>query len=455
MSFEKDGISDFVSSTRYENIPEEVNPVLKRAILDYLGVTLAGSGEPAVKIISQFTKELEVRGGATVIGGGFKTRAWLAAMVNGAMAHGLEYDDTIPLSEGYNCHPSVVLLPAVLGLAEEYQFTGKDILAAYSVGFEVEARIGSLIGKQIREAGWHPTSVLGTLGAAAASSNLLRLSSQESQTAIGIAGSLACGLTENTGTMTKSLHAGNAAKAGILAALFAQKGFSANPRILEGRFGFCGVFDGKETRDSSKLEDGLGSNWAILSPGLSFKPYPSGRASNSAIEAMLFLKEKYSLSPQIVEEITCKTNPSPFLKYHRPQNPTEAMFSLEYCLAIALIDGEASLGQFKKEKVLNPEVQAFLSKVKCVYPEKWHSGIERLAQEVTVKLRNGTEYSHKVIMPKGEPQNPMTDPELIKKFEHCAWSALSPTGVEKVSELISKFDSLINVSELTNILGSS
>lgn len=378
----------------------------------------------------------------------------MAALTNGVSGHALDYDDNIPVSEGYNCHPTVTLLPPVLALAEQYQSPCKDVLTAYVVGYEVESRIGSIIGKYNREMGWHSISTLGSMAAGAASSNILKLNVRETQAALGIAASLAGGLLENLGTMTKPLHAGNAARNGAMAAILAQSGFTANSNILEGHRGFCSVFSGRDMSNLTQLERGLGYSWSIVSPGVGFKPYPCCRATHSAIDAMLQIRNKYELNPEEVTEVTCKIDPTTaqFLQYHQPQTSLEAKFSLEYCLVIALLDGKVSLEQFNQERVLDPKVQDLVSKVKYIHPAGWPTGRERLTQEVTVKLGGNNEYSYKVSTPRGEPQNPMSGEELLEKFRDCAHVVLNSADTERVIELLLNLESLNNIAELMKIV---
>jgi 2-methylcitrate dehydratase PrpD len=449
-------IATVVSQTRYEDLPREASSTAKNAIIDYLGVALAASSiEPVARIVTELARELEAKPEAEVIGGGFKTSTSVAALTNGVIGHALDYDDTIPSSEGYNCHPTVAILPPLLALAEQHKLSGKDILAAYIVGFEVQSRIGSAIGKYSRDMGWHSTSTIGSLAAAAAASNMLKLNVQESRVALGIAASLASGLLENIGTMTKALHAGNAARNGVEAAILAQKGFTANCDILEGCDGFCSIFSGREVSDLAKLEQGLGSRWAIVTSGIGFKPYPCCRASHSAINAMLKLRKEYDFVPEEVVAVTCKIDPTTplFLKYHQPKTPLEAKFSLEYCVALAMLDEKVYLEQFSQEKVCDPKMQGLVSKIKYVHPDGWPTGSERLTQEVTVKLQDNTEYSCKVSRPRGEPQNPMSSEELLDKFRQCAHLALNSMDTERVLDLLLDLESVSNISELMGISG--
>ncbi len=238
-------IVNFIIETDYEHIPKGAIAVAKNAILDYLGVTVAGSSEPVARIIAGQVRQMGAAGEAGVVCQNFRTSCDLAAWINGAASHALDYDDTFPAPVvGYNLHPTVAVLPAVLALGEKYEVSGSDILAAYIVGIEVLFRAGASIGRYTSEVGWHPTPILGVEGAVAATAKILKLNAWQIQMALGIASSLAGGLSRNYGTMTKPLHAGSAARNGVVAALLARNGFTAIPGILEGEFSFYNMFSG-------------------------------------------------------------------------------------------------------------------------------------------------------------------------------------------------------------------
>jgi 2-methylcitrate dehydratase PrpD len=447
-------IAKFIAETEYKNIPEEARQVAKKAILDWAGVTIAGSGEPVAQIATRYAKRLSAIGEAGVIGGAFRTSAKLAAWVNGASGHALDYDDTFPDSVGYNFHPTAPVLPAVLALGERGDSPGTDVIAAYTVGIEVESRTGAAIGSYNSEAGWHPTSILGTIGAVAASANILKLNSRQAGMALGIAGSLAGGLRQNFGTMTKPLHAGNAAKNGVVAALLAQEGFTANEDIMEGNSGFCSIFSGGKVKGLGNSEQDLGENWHIVSPGISFKAYPCCRSTHSSIDASLYLRNVVGLDPNQVAEIICKTSPQhpQIARFHRPKNGNEGKFSIPYCIALALLKGKVSLEDFTDEKVADAKVQALLSKVDYLYPAEYKKSPFSLTQEVVVKLDSGAEYSHRVEVPKGDPENPMTSEELSTKLRDCARLSLPKEIIERLIETITKLERLDNVTRLMDMM---
>ena len=273
---------------------------MKRVSLDCLGAALAGYSHPIGKIITDFVKESGGSPKATVIGAGFKTSPHEAALANGTMAHALDYDDYSLVLAG---HPSVSLLPSILAIGEDRGISGKKVLTAYIVGFEIESKLGAGVNFRHYELGWHATCTLGTLGAAAACSSILGLDIEKTRMALGIAASEASGLRQNFGTMTKPFHAGLSARNGVIAALLAEKGFTADKNILEAEFGFCNLFCGKGEYDSERITSNLGNPFAIFEPGISIKPYPSCGGTHTALDAMLYLAKENDINPSDVEEI--------------------------------------------------------------------------------------------------------------------------------------------------------
>jgi len=441
-------IANFIVATGFEQIPREAVDFAKGAILDCLGVTLAGSQDSSGKIVTEYVKELGGNPEAGVIGGGFKTSAPQAALANGTMAHALDYDD---VAISWVAHPTAALLPAVLALGERGKLCGREVLAGYIIGFEVGAKLGAGIGPGHYAWGWHATVTLGTMGAAAAAAKMLRLDAPQTRMALGIATSLAGGTRQNFGTMTKPFHAGSAARNGVVAALLAKRGFTADEAILENPMGFCKLFSGGGDFDIAKATQGLGDPFDIVTPGLSMKPYPCCRFTHRCLDAILYLIKEYRPRAEDVERVECKTAEFvPQVVIHpRPKSGLEGKFSMQYCMAIALLDGEVGLGQFTDEKVLDPRAQELLKRVEYVHPE----GLTPLHPEaVTIKLKDGRELCHEVAIAKGDPGNPMGKEELAAKYRDCASFVLSAEGIQKSLDMVSHLEDLEDITELIDLL---
>jgi 2-methylcitrate dehydratase PrpD len=286
------------------------------------------------------------------------------------------------------------------------------------------------------------------MGAAAAAAKALKLGNQESRMALGIAASLANGLKENFGTMTKPLHAGNAARNGVIAATLAQRGFTANENILEAPQGFCKVLSGGVQTDLSHLGEGIGKQFNTTM-GLAMKPYPSCAGTHASIDNALYLKREYDVSAEEVEEVELRINPAvkTATLYSRPQTGTEGKFSNEYCIARALLEGEVGLKHFTDEKVKEAKAQELLQKVKWIDSTKFAMG-----SEVVVKLKDGREFSHKVDAPKGSMTSPLTWEDICIKYRDCASLVLSQKEVEHSLEIISHLEELEDTNTLMDIL---
>lgn len=456
MTTRTEQLASFIVHTDYSSIPEELVSLAKRAIVDYLGVTLAGSKlEQSAELIANYARGMGGEPEAGVIGKGFKVSAPTAALANGTIGHALDFDDAYAIHLGIPAHPSVPILPTVLALGEKYHLSGQRVLASFIIGLEVESRVGSILGQHLVRLGWHTTPIIGSIGSAAATSKILRLNILKTEHALGIASSLAGGLIQNFGTMTKPFHAGCAARNGIAAGLLAEQGFTANEHIFDVPAGFLGAFSGGRELDTTGLTNDLESSW-IVSHGIGFKPYPSCRASHCGIDAALYLRSKYQLEADKIAEVTCHASElvCKILSYHQPRTYLEAKFCLEYCVSVALMDGEVSLQHFTSENVSDPRIQRLISKVRMVPAKNEKPGNDlghELTTRLTVRLDDGREYSHEVVLPKGEPENPMSEEDLASKFRDCANLILSLETTRKCMELVFNLESVRDISEFMEI----
>lgn len=450
-------VADFVVNTGYEAMPYAAVEIAKMSIIDGIGVCLAGSQSPASRIIAGYVSEGRSKPEATVISKGFKTRASDAALVNGTMMHALDYDDC---AEAFLGHPTTVILPAVLALGESNRISGEEALLAYILGYEVGNKIGLGLGPAHYDAGWHGTATVGTLAAAVAAAKVLKLDVPKTRMAMGIAASLAAGLRQNFGTMTKPLHAGNAACNGVFAALLAQKGFTADPAILEGPFGYARVFRGAAESDPEKMTENLGDPYEIVSIPPIIKFYPSCRATAGCLDAILDLVNQHTFNTEDVVEVECRTSShTPQILIHsRPQTALEGKFSIQYCMAIAIVDKEVGLRQFTDDKVQSPRVQELIKKVRFAHPPGMgYTTADSLRGrvEVVVRLKNGTEFSRLTERAKGDPENPLTQKEMESKFLDCAQLVLSRQDAKLCWDEVSTLERIDDIATLMRVLSGS
>ena len=415
-------------------------------MLDTLGVALAGSREDVAKKVAELAC---AQGGieeATLLGRPGKLPAAEAALVNGTAAHSLDYDDVQANMRG---HPSVPLLPAVLALGEKFGASGRDVLDAFVIGFEIECKLGRAIGGPHYALGWHATSTLGTLGAAAACSRLLRLDAAQTQTALGIAASLASGVRQNFGTMTKPLHTGWAARNGVVAAALAAGGLTADARALEGENGFLRAMSGGAEIDAAAAVRDLGEPWEIISPGIAVKLYPCCYATHRAIDAAVAIRGASGAAIADAERVEVVVTPgtlSPLIR-RLPETGLEAKFSMQYCVAAALIDGDVCFGTFGEAAVARAEVRRLMACVEV--SEAGPQGQFPIEGSATVILytADAVKHSRTVETPRGDPRNPLTWEQLLTKFRDCAGLALPEERIERAVELIERWDELPDVRE--------
>ncbi len=457
-------VAEFVAGTEYASLPAELIALGKKSILDGLGLALAGSVAQSGAIVRAHLQQLECRGGsATVAGSALKVPARFAAFANGVSIHADDFDDT-QLSAakdrvyGLLTHPTAPALASALAAAEAGGgCSGKEFMAAYHAGVEVECKVAEAISPRHYEDGFHSTGTCGTLGAAATCARLRRSSPEQIAQVLGIAASQAAGLRENFGTMMKPFHAGHAAEVGVLSADLAPLGWTSAPDILEAPRGFFHAYGGGY--DPSTIVSSLGHPWTFISPGVSIKPYPSGSLTHPAMTELARLVRVHHIQPSLVERIDVGTNrnmPNALI-HHRPKTGLEAKFSMEFCLSILLLEGRAGLAQFTDVTVRRPDVQAMVGRINFyVDPEAEKAGYDKMTSILKIRLNDGRVLSGRADFAKGSPSDPMTYEEVAEKFRGCAefagWKReKAATIVARVAEL----QEMADVRELAQLLAQA
>ncbi len=374
-----------------------------------------------------------------------------AALINGTAAHALDFDD---VSNSLGGHPSAPILPALFALAELLDCTGRAFIAAYVAGFETETRIGRGVHFHHYEKGWHPTATLGVFGATAACCHLMGLDRAKTAQALAIAASLASGIKANFGTMTKPLHVGHTARSGLFAAQLAREGFTANPGALEHKQGFLMVFNGAGTFDADAILKDWGQPYDIVRPGLAAKQHPCCGSTHPAIDAMLLLRGEYGLGHDIplgkIARINSWTHPRRLAHTDRPdpQSDLDAKFSVQYCLARALMNGRIVLEDFEGEAFRDPATRAQMRHVHAApHPGAKEGGGEALGAEVRITFDDGRVIARQVGAALGRgPDNPLPPEALAGKFANCAARALPPAQVDEVQRLLLQLDEAPSLS---------
>jgi 2-methylcitrate dehydratase PrpD len=419
-------LAKFIAGLNASDIPPDVLHQAKRCLVDWLGVTLAGSADPSVAVLCAVADDLNSGSQATILGSGRGASLLVATLINGYTSHVLDYDDTYN-PERTTVHGSAPVWPVVIGLSEGRSVNGRQALAAFVAGFETEVKVALAAGPAHYEAGWHVTGTVGHFGAAAAASQILQLGPDAVANALGAAGTQAAGLKAVYGSMGKALHPGKAAMDGLIAALLADKGFTASDSILEDKRGFLNVLS--PAPDPELVTKDLGREWTLLDDG--FKPYACGSLTHPTIEGVIYLRREHDVKPDQIESIEATVNDyvSWVTANKEPTTGLEGKFSIYHCAAVAALDGSASLTQFEDERVNDSDVIEMRGRVGIVVDDS----LPKDAASVALTLIDGRRLTYEVIHNKGTPAKPMTDAELEEKFLDLAETRIGPHAAQEVA----------------------
>jgi 2-methylcitrate dehydratase PrpD len=441
-------VSDFpAGALRTGAIPAGVATDVKRAALDLLGVTLAGSVEAAGEQARSYAVSQAGVGAAAVIGGGVRLSPALAALANGTAGHALDYDD-IGLGAG---HVSVAVMPAALAVAELVGASGAEFIVAMVLGYEVAGRLTRISPDAVSgpyEYGFHKPSVYAVFGGVAACARLLGLSAPATASALGIAASSAGGLRVNFGTMTKPFHAGLANRVAVEASLLARSGFTASPVALEGRFGWFEAI-GRSEGDLAAVVDGLGDGSFAVEEGLVFKRFPCCGANHSAIDAVLRVVADHDLTPTDVASIDVTIEArylNEVLVYPWPATPLEGKFSLAYNVAAALVDRAVTIDTF------TPDRLAALAPVRDLIRVAPSVDLPRDAAVVAVRTVDGREIRLEHRGVRGSLDDPLSWADLAEKFAANCARFLKDSTVDEIVERIDALDEQVTLTAITDLL---
>jgi 2-methylcitrate dehydratase PrpD len=447
MSREAHLLADFVVSSAP---PPAALARAATAIRDTVGVALAGATEPAALLIQAMAVE-EGHGRCALLGTSLRSGPGWAAMANGVAAHALDFDDMCFVSLA---HPSCTLLPAALAACEVAGAPGRTMLDAYVAGFELTCRLGKVMNpRHYHDRGWHCTSTIGSVGAAAAAARVLGLDAAQTGHALGIAASSAAGLKENLGSMVKPLHAGMAARNGVMAALLARRGYLASERSLDGPQGFLMAMDAQQTTLEGAVV-GLDTHWEILATGITVKLYPSCAATHPTIDALLALRHDERFTAEDVDAIDVEVDSmTPRLLIHaRPATGLEAKFSMPFCAAAAIVDGQVGIGTFEMDRIHAGPIQALMPRVTMRANAAFDSKPPLSQSLVTVRLRDGRVLGRAADGARGYPARPASDAALAIKFRECARRSVSAQAAEEAWGMLSRIEAVEDISALTNLL---
>src|SRR5437868_11738552 len=450
-------VGEFIVGTKYPDIPSEVIELGKKSILDGLGLALSGSKAETAGLIEEYVQSFGFRpGGASVLGSSLKLPPRFAAFANGVAIHVDDFDDT-QLAVGKDrvygllVHPTVCVLPAARATGEGGGRSGKDLLLAYRLGVEVECKIAEAISPRHYEDGFHSTGTCGVFGGTSACARLKGLDTVHTARAFAIAASQAAGLRENFGTMMKPFQAGHATESGVVAVDLAALGWTGAEQILEAQRGFFHAYGG--TYDPSAILDHLGKPWTFQSPGVSIKPFPSGSLTHPGMTELQCLIRENSIRAADVAQVEVGTNHNMLntLIHHRPTTGLQAKFSMEFCMAILLVDGKADQTKFTDAVVNRPDVQDMIGRVRFYTdPDAEKAGYDKMTTILKITLKDGRVITGRADFGKGSPSNPLSFEEVAEKFQGCAAFAEWPKSkADGVIELVRKLESVSDVRTLT------
>ena len=450
-------LASFALGLGHDDIPADGRRKAVDAITDAIACGLAGSASdaagPMLRALGLGARNDVTPGGALLLGTDRTAAAADAALYNGTVIHALDYDD---VTHPAYSHPSAVLVPALFALAGEAGATGQDIVSAYVVGIEVFGKLGRALNTAHYRAGWHATSTFGSIAAAVAAARLLRLTPRQLSCAIGIGASASSGLRANFGSMTKPLHAGYAARNGVLAARLAREGFTASEEALTHRFGFAQVFNaGKAVRWEEFAN--WGDPFEITSEyGIALKPFPSCAATHTAIEAAAGLRAQIGGAVERIRGIragVAEMSLEPLI-HVTPKTPLEGKFSMHYCVANALLDGTVDLATFSESKLRDPRIAPLIAKTRMEVDDRVRHDSE-FASVVTLTMEDGRQHEKLVPLAIGKPARWFSRDRLQQKFADCTAGLLPQDRAREAFESAQALDRLPALDALLRQLSPS
>ena len=444
-------LAAFAAAYRPADLPPTVIAATKRHLLDVIGVALASSTLPFAQAVRRAVRGLGGAGEGSVIGCADRLAPAWAALVNGALAHGIDYDDTH--QEGV-IHVSCSVAPAALAAGEAAGGDGARFLTAVALGMETAVRLGVAAPGAFHDRGFHPTGVCGTFAATVAAGSLAGLSRAQLVDALGLSGSMAGGLLEflTDGSWSKRIHAGWAAHGGLTAARLAAEGFAGPRQVLDGRFGFYRSHLGEDGWDLDAALRGLGERWRLLE--IALKPYPACHMTHAFLDCAASLRAEVGRDPAAIAAIECFIHPRemPIVCEPRPtklvpQTDYDAKFSLPYTVASMFVRGHVDLDDFTADAITEPAVLSLAGRVECV-PDPAADYPRTFPGRLRVRLRDGRVLERDEPVNRGSAERPLSDDEVRHKFRRNAERAVSGAQADAIAAAIDTLDRAPRIAEL-------
>jgi 2-methylcitrate dehydratase PrpD len=448
-------LAEFAAALSYDDLPPEVARRAKLLIFDTIGIALRAryDAESTHSLINAVNRLGMIGDSASVIGDTNRYTAAGAALINGALAHSLDFDDTHARG---SLHCSAPIMPAALAAAEEANATGAQAIAAIVAGYEVQIRLSLALGPSDHYGrGFHPTATCGAFGAAAAVGNIMDLTADQMESAFGICLSMAAGSMQflADGAWTKRSHVGHAAMCGLIAATLAAEGYRGPTEAFEGSAGF--LVSHAPNPDPAKASAGIGELWETME--IAVKPYPSCRYGHAAIDGLIALRKEHDLRPEDIEHVEVGLSrtglniiAAPLTEKQQPESVVDGQFSLPFVTAAALINGGLGWGDYKP-LLASDEAKALWPKIEgAVHPKAEAAFPANMAANVKVTTTERT-YETFVAVPKGEPDNFMTEDELRTKFESLVAPYLDAAELKAFADGLLSLEQADNIRALLNL----
>lgn len=444
-------LAETVVRTRIDEVPPEAIVVATQVCLDGIGVIVAGTREPlgVGRITVEYVRQQGGVPEATVLASELRSNAANTAYANGTLCHALDFDNTWwPLN-----HPTSPTLPAILAVAERQGLSGREIVLALVLAFEVQGRMRVASAKVEAGSGFHKPGVSGTMGAVTGVGKLLGLDPPRLCMAYGIAGSRCGSLAANTGSMTKSSHSGHAARMGVESATLAGMGFTAHADMF-GQGGFFARFYGEGNYELELFLKDFAQPYRMISPGVGFKKHPSNYFTHRPIDAALALRSKHALNPAAIEHVEIDFPPFAYVDRPRPETGLDGKFSVQYATTLALLDGRITVDSFSDARRFAPDIEALLPHVSLNRRDDIPMDFNDTWATVRVFLRDGTSLEQRCDKPRGLWGVPLTREERLEKFRMCMHPCFSVDRTEEIAATIERLPELENLERLMGLLAA-
>jgi 2-methylcitrate dehydratase PrpD len=441
-------IAEFVVGFDLKDAPPEAINRARVAFTDTVGVMLAGCRQDVSRILCDMVRLEGSTPSAAIVGQSLRASPQLAALANGVAAHAMDYDLTYVAGQAASA-----VIPAVLPVAEVTKATPAETMAATIIGYEVAARVGRSNFLASSVGGWHTVGTVGVIAAAAACARLLKASAEQIPNIIGIAASMASGLSVNFGSMTKPLHSGHAARDGVMAALLGSRGFTSSPNALEGHSGYFEDF-GRSLEVSTEPFKDLGHRYDLVALGYDLKAYPCGGLAHTAIEAALALRARLAPRLSDITSIHCSVtrNAGQRAGIQYPQSIENAKFSLSYMVAYSLVHGAPMIGAFTEEAIRDEQVKAVAKMVSATVDPALGPGTRESPAILKVTLSDGQTFEQRVDHQTGSIQNPMTQAQIETKFRDCAAQSVTPEVAGKILAVLNALPARASLDDFWPLL---